>query len=101
MATHASGEQSPPRNPEPRAVPVLRTYKPKDEEQLVGTLGDAFTFPNSVENWRWWYRLAPAGPAVTHLLEAEGGRLVGHMAHQPFDTWIRDHARAWGSVAGQ
>ncbi len=65
----------------------LRTYRAGDEHGIQAMYGSVFGKPRSLEEWRWRFERAPDGPALIHLLEAEG-RLVAHIAHVGFPVFV-------------
>jgi hypothetical protein len=52
-----------------------------------------------LEEWRWRFLEAPAGPSHLLVLEDEHGDVVGHLASSPFPTWV-DGRRLRGALGG-
>jgi hypothetical protein len=52
-----------------------------------------------LEEWRWRFLEAPAGPAQLIVLEDERGDVVGHLSSSPFPTWV-DGRRLSTAVGG-
>jgi hypothetical protein len=52
-----------------------------------------------LEEWRWRFLEAPAGPSHVLVLEDERGDVVGHLASSPFPTWV-DGRRLRGVLGG-
>ena len=69
------------------AALAARAYEPGDEAAILEIFDRVHGRPRSIEEWRWQFRQAPAGPALVHLLIHDGAP-VGHLAHMGFDMWL-------------
>ncbi len=58
-----------------------------DVEAIQAAYETVFERKRSMEEWRWRFLDAPAGPAHVYVLESES-RIVGHASHVPIWTWV-------------
>ena len=68
-----------------------REYRPGDEKQLNDLYNEVFSRRRTIEQWKWQYRDAPAGPSTIVVID-HGGEIVGHEAMIPlhFHAFGRD-----------
>jgi hypothetical protein len=73
-----------------------REYRPGDEHPLNDLYNEVFSRRRTIEQWKWQYRDAPAGPSKIVVID-DGGEIVGHEAIIP----LRFHAFGREIVGGK
>ncbi len=73
-----------------------REYRPGDEQQLNDLYNEVFSRRRTIEQWKWQYRDAPAGPSKIVLIDHDG-EIVGHEAMIP----IHFHAFSREIIGGK
>ena len=59
-----------------------REYRPGDQQQLNDLYNEVFSRRRTIEQWKWMYRDAPAGPAKIVVIDDEG-EIIAHEAMIP------------------
>ena len=59
-----------------------REYRLGDEQQLNDLYNEVFSRRRTIEQWKWMYRDAPAGPAKIVVIDDEG-EIIAHEAMIP------------------
>jgi predicted N-acetyltransferase YhbS len=73
-----------------------REYRPGDEQQLNDLYNEVFSRRRTIEQWKWQYRDAPAGPSKIVVID-DDGEIVGHEAMIP----IHFHAFGGAVIGGK
>jgi hypothetical protein len=62
---------------------VVRSFRPGDEEPILGLFAASFSPPRGLDHWRWKYRDNPFGALAISCAFAPDGALVAHYAAYP------------------